>query len=42
MMLIEYLPGKTPKLIQGLVDFKLKIAPDCTEVGSPLSTTSCW
>ncbi len=41
MMLIEYLPGETPTVIQELVDFELKIAPDCPEVGSPLSTTSC-
>jgi glutaconate CoA-transferase subunit B len=35
MMLLEYLPGKSPKAIQELVDFELKIAPDCKEMALP-------
>jgi glutaconate CoA-transferase subunit B len=35
MMLLEYLPGKSPAEIQELVDFELLIAPDCKEMAIP-------
>jgi glutaconate CoA-transferase subunit B len=35
MMLLEYLPGKSPAEIQELVDFDLLIAPDCKEMAVP-------
>lgn len=35
MMLLEYLPGKSPADIQELVDFDLLIAPDCKEMAIP-------
>jgi glutaconate CoA-transferase subunit B len=46
-MLLEYLPGKSPKAIQDLVDFELIIPPDCKEMAPPtehdlmLLTTKC-
>ncbi|MDY0391318.1 CoA-transferase subunit beta [Desulfobulbus oligotrophicus] len=35
MMLLEYLPGKSPEAIQELVDFELIIAPDVKEMALP-------
>jgi glutaconate CoA-transferase, subunit B len=35
MMLLEYLPGKSPEAIQDLVDFDLLIAPDVKEMALP-------
>jgi glutaconate CoA-transferase, subunit B len=35
MMLLEYLPGKSPEAIQDMVDFDLLIAPDVKEMSLP-------
>ena len=35
MMLLEYLPGKSPEAIQDLVDFELLMAPDVKEMAVP-------
>jgi glutaconate CoA-transferase subunit B len=35
MMLLEYLPGKSPEAIQELVDFELLISPDVKEMELP-------
>jgi glutaconate CoA-transferase, subunit B len=35
MMLLEYLPGKSPEYIQNLVDFELLISPEVKEMALP-------
>jgi len=35
MMLLEYLPGKSPEDIQALVDFELLISPEVKEMVLP-------
>jgi len=35
MMLLEYLPGKSPEAIQDMVDFELLMAPDVKEMALP-------
>lgn len=35
MMLLEYLPGKSPEAIQELVDFELLMAPHVKEMALP-------
>jgi glutaconate CoA-transferase subunit B len=35
MMLLEYLPGKSPEAIQEMVDFELVMAPDVKPMALP-------